>query len=80
MHPPPCDTMFLMDPKAYIKLLRSAGAALQIIRDEELRAAEDSNSAILALSDSFLFAIAAQPPPTTSGLVEFQKHIRELKS
>lgn len=70
-----------MDLKAYIQLLRTSGAALQAARDQELQSSgHNSGDAILALSQAFLFAIQAQPLTSTSGLVEFQKYMRALKT
>jgi hypothetical protein len=68
-----------MDEKSYIRLLARAGAALQEVKDEELRAAPHPAEVIEALSEAFRFAVRRQGPSASSGLVEFQRLVSRLR-
>ena len=68
-----------VDEKSYIRLIQRTGAALQQVKDEELRAAGHPRAAIEALSEAFRFAVRSQPPRASSGLVEYQRLVGRLR-
>ncbi len=68
-----------MDPKDYIDIIKKAGVLLQDRRDQELRDSGRPSSAIESLTGPFRYAIRAQPPSLTSGLVQYQFYIAGLK-
>lgn len=72
-------TINAMDPKDYIQLLKKTGDILARLHDDELRRDVHPSVAILALEGPFLYAIAAQPPAPTSGLVELQRWLGKLE-
>lgn len=64
--------------KRWVDTWRRAGPELERIRREEL-AAVDTQQAVAALADVFLYARAHFPPPPTSGLVEQQRWFQTLR-
>ena len=65
--------------KDYVDLLKRSGAALQEVRDKELRQMTDVAAVIEALQGPFCHAILNQELSTDSGLTELQRYLAMMK-
>ena len=61
--------------KAWLSGWRRAAARLDQVRDENIQAANTTES-ILIFEGPFRAALLNQPPSTSSGLVEWQRRLR----